>query len=190
MKKMLLVSLLLAGIAISVCGCTSAKGLTPTEKKQSIAELQEDVIVKMAAKDAVIKRKIQESPGYGVFSNVSVNLILAEAGNGFGMVVDNKTGQKTYMKMALGGVGIGLGVKDFRQLIIFKTTDAMNNFIEKGWEIGGHADAAAKAGEKGGQANTAGDVTSGMEIYQVTESGLALQATVTAAKYWKDKELN
>ena len=92
--------------------------------------------------------------------------------------------------MALGGIGLGLGVKDLRQLMIFNSTYALNNFVEKGWEVGGHADASAKAGDKGGAVNSAGDVSSGMEIYQITESGLALQATVTAAKYWKDKDLN
>lgn len=30
----------------------------------------------------------------------------------------------------------------------------------------------------------------GMEIYQFTESGLALQATVQGTKYWKDSDLN
>ena len=94
------------------------------------------------------------------------------------------------MKTALGGVGLGLGVKDFRQLIIFKTEEAINDFVNKGWEFGGHADAAAQSGDKGGSVNAAGDISSMMEVYQVTESGLALQATVSAAKYWKDDELN
>lgn len=190
MKKMLIITLLLLPVAFSVCGCTSAKGATPMEKKQSIADLHEEVIVKMVDKYPDIKRKIKNSAGYAVFSNVNVNLFIASVGNGFGMVVDNKTGKKTYMKMALGGVGLGLGVKDFRQLMIFKTSGALNSFVDKGWEVGGQADASAKAGDKGGAVNTAGDVTSGIEIYQVTENGLALQATVSAAKYWKDKELN
>jgi hypothetical protein len=29
-----------------------------------------------------------------------------------------------------------------------------------------------------------------MEIYQFTESGVALQATVAGTKYWKDSKLN
>ena len=35
-----------------------------------------------------------------------------------------------------------------------------------------------------------GDIRSGIEIYSMTESGLALQATVAGTKYWKDKDLN
>jgi len=29
-----------------------------------------------------------------------------------------------------------------------------------------------------------------MEVYQLTQNGLALQATVQGTTYWKDKELN
>ena len=94
------------------------------------------------------------------------------------------------MRMAMLGVGFGLGVKDFRAVIIFKNPDALNTFVDKGWEFGGHADAAAKAGEKGAAANVAGDITSGMEIYQFTKSGIALQATIAGTKYWKDDDLN
>ena len=35
-----------------------------------------------------------------------------------------------------------------------------------------------------------GATQGGMEIYQFTESGIALQATVSGTKYWKDGKLN
>ena len=189
MKKLVIVALL-SLLAFSVCGCTSASGGTPAEKRLTISQLEDDVIGKMVKDDPVIKKKLDAAPGYGVFNSKSVNLILVEAGNGFGVVVNKKTGKKTYMKMALGGVGLGLGVKDYRQLMIFKTTGAMTNLIEKGWEVGAHADASATASDSGGEANAAGDISSEVEIYQMTENGLALQASITGTKYYKDKDLN
>ena len=95
MKKLVTVALL-SLLAFSVCGCSSAAGKTPAEKKLSIANLHEEVVVKMAAKYTNIKKDIEDSPGYGVFSNVNVNLLIASAGNGFGMIVNNKTKEKTY----------------------------------------------------------------------------------------------
>jgi len=106
------------------------------------------------------------------------------------VVVDNETGKRTYMKMALGGVGLGLGVKDYRVVMIFKDKTTLNNFVESGWDFGAHADAAAKAGETGGELSEEGDIISGIEVYSMTESGLALQATVAGTKYWKDDKLN
>jgi hypothetical protein len=65
----------------------------------------------------------------------------------------------------------------------------MNNFIENGWAFGAQADAAAKANDKGAAAG--GEVTiDNITIYQLTESGLALQVTVKGTKYWKDDSLN
>jgi len=94
------------------------------------------------------------------------------------------------MKMALGGIGLGLGAKDYRQVLIFKTQRVLDKFVDSGWEFGGHADAAAKAGESGGELSGEGAIGSDIEAYSMTESGLAIQATVAGTKYWKDKNLN
>ena len=65
----------------------------------------------------------------------------------------------------------------------------METFVASGWEFGAHADAAAKAGKKGGAVG--GEVLmDGITVYQLTESGLALQATVKGTKYWKNAGLN
>lgn len=53
------------------------------------------------------------------------------------------------------------------------------------------ASADVRAGANEDQGGAAGGVAGNtIEIYQFTESGLALQATVAGTKYWKDKELN
>jgi lipid-binding SYLF domain-containing protein len=87
------------------------------------------------------------------------------------------------------GIGLGLGVKDFRAVFIFHDRTTLTKFVNSGWEFGGHADAAAKAGDKG--AAVGGEaLIDGITIYQLTKSGLALEATVKGTKYWKDDELN
>ena len=94
------------------------------------------------------------------------------------------------MKMRSLGIGYGAGAKDFRVVIIFKSQEALDTFVTKGWEWGASADAAAKADEKGGEASGQVEVTGSMEIYTFTEAGIALQATVAGTKYWRDKELS
>ena len=65
----------------------------------------------------------------------------------------------------------------------------MKYFLEHGWALGAQADAAAKASDKG--AAVGGELTiDNITIYQLTEAGLALQATVKGTKYWKDDSLN
>jgi lipid-binding SYLF domain-containing protein len=94
------------------------------------------------------------------------------------------------MKMFSAGVGIGIGVKDFRGVFVFTTKDAFETFVESGWQAGAQADAAAKAGEKGGAADSSIDVAPGVELYQLTKNGIAVQVTVQGTKYWKNDDLN
>jgi len=179
----------LAIIAIA-SGCGPRGNLTVQQKRDAIVEMETETLERLYKEAPATKDKIAKAVGYGTFANANVNVILISAGGGYGSVVENATGKRTYMKMALGGVGLGLGAKDYRQVMIFKDKATLDNFIESGWDVGAHADAAAKAGETGGEVSGEGDILPGLEIYSMTESGLALQATIAGTKYWKDADLN
>jgi hypothetical protein len=81
-------------------------------------------------------------------------------------------------------------VKDFRAVFIFHEKDKLEAFIDKGWDFSGQADAAAKSDNKGAALAGAATVIPGVEVYQITKNGLALQATLQGTKYWKDRDLN
>ena len=169
-------------------GC-SAPGSSGSEKRASIDKMRQEVLNDIYKEKPSVRGEVAKAPGYAVFSNVNVNIIFFSASGGYGVVVDNATGKKTHMKMGEAGVGLGAGVKDFRALFIFESKSVMNRFVDSGWQFGGHADAAAKAGDKGGAVGAEGFVD-GIKVYQITESGLALQATVKGTKYWRDDSLN
>ncbi|MDD5211085.1 MAG: hypothetical protein PHV62_01610 [Sulfuricurvum sp.] len=136
------------------------------------------------------KEMLDNSYGYATFKNVGVNLVLLSAEGGNGMAHVNDTGKNIYMNMASGGVGFGLGVKDFRAIFIFKNKAVFDQFVNEGWEANAQADAAAKLSEKGAAYGAAITVAPGIRLYKLTENGLALQATIQGTKYWKDSELN
>jgi len=170
-------------------GCATMSGTTPVEKRQSILKMKNEVLTDLFKLKPDVRSQIKKAPGYAVFSNVNVNIIFASFGGGYGLAKQNASGKYTYMQMGEVGVGLGAGIKDFRVVMVFHTRKALIDFIENGWEFGARADAAAKASEKGGAVGaevTINDAT----IYQLTESGLALQATIKGTKYWKDSELN
>jgi lipid-binding SYLF domain-containing protein len=173
-----------------VSGCGPSAKLPVAQRKQLIHDMETETLARLYQEQPSTKGKVKNAAGYGVFSNANINIIFASAGGGYGVVVDNSTGQRTHMKMALGGIGLGLGVKDYRQVLIFNSEQVLKKFIESGWEFGGHADAAARAGESGGELSAEGAIGSDIEAYSMTESGLTLQATVAGTKYWRDKDLN
>lgn len=186
MKKLLC---LLAATGLLLSACTSNLGETPAQKRQAIRDMRQEVLEELYQLKPDVRTQIRSAAGYGVFSNLNVKIIFASGGGGYGIVRDNASGGDTYMKMGEVGLGLGLGIKDFRAVFVFHNKATLDQFVNSGWAFGAQADAAAKASDKGGAVGAeaqAGNIT----IYQLTETGLALQATVKGTKYWKDDSLN
>jgi lipid-binding SYLF domain-containing protein len=168
----------------------SPKGDTVEEKRQAVQKMRSETLAQLYKVHPYAKTQIDQSVGYGVFSNVGVNLFLLSTASGWGVVRAKNTGKVTYMKMYSVGLGPGLGVKDFRGVFVFTSEDALNQFVEDGWDASGQADAAAKSADQGDAWAGAVDVAPGIRLYQLTQHGLALQATIQGTKFWKDDELS
>ena len=171
-------------------GCMSPKGDTVAEKRQAVQSMRSETLAELYKVQPHAKTQVEQAVGYGVFSNVGINLFLLSTASGWGIVRDEKTGQDTYMKMYSAGIGPGLGVKDFRGVFIFSSESAFKQFVEGGWDGSAQADAAAKSEDKGDAWSGAVDVAPGIKLYQLTKQGLALQATIQGTKFWKDDDLS
>ncbi|MDA7818073.1 hypothetical protein N9A28_07770 [Sulfurimonas sp.] len=194
MKKLLL-TLSLVFLSIMFSGAWSGQSAKEErqkkfqEKKKRLQENQETL--KMLYKYAPESRNmLLRSYAYATFTNFNIYLFLVSAEGGHGVAHNNRTGKNTYMNMASGGIGLGLGVKNFRGVFLFKDKRVFDNFINKGWEANIQADAAAKFGNDGGAVNAAMTIAPGVRLYKITENGLALDATIQGTKYWKDEDLN
>ncbi|MBL4802030.1 MAG: hypothetical protein JKY45_09050 [Emcibacter sp.] len=160
------------------------------KKRADILEMRSEVLSQLYKNHPEAKGMVKKSAGYAVFNNGGINLILLSAGSGKGVAHDNENGRDIFMRMATGGIGIGLGIKDYRAVMIFHKRSAFDKFITAGWDFSGQADAAATVGDKGGEVNAADTVVGGVTVYQMTKNGLALQATLQGTKYWKSNKLN
>jgi hypothetical protein len=207
----------------SSAGLFGPKGDNPEEKRQGVQKQRDEMLAELYRTKPEFKDRVQKAAGYATFNQKDINLFLLASGNGYGVLVDNKTGKETFMRVASLGGGVGMGVKDLRVIFIFNNADVMRQFLESGWQFGGKADASAKykdagvSAEQNVKANvdfkdgtvvggSSTDLRAGtdkedrvgatasvggaMEIFQFTESGLSLQATVAGTKYWKDSKLN
>ncbi|WP_262696109.1 lipid-binding SYLF domain-containing protein [Kordiimonas aquimaris] len=184
------VSLIIASTMSLLLLGTSALADTPEEKRAKIREMRQDVLTELFETRPQANAEIDEAVGYAVFKNVGINVVLFAAEGGRGVAYDNASGKETFMKMGSAGVGIGLGLKDFRAVFIFHDRGAFDSFVNKGWDLSGEVDAAARADDVGGEIGEAASVRKKVSIYQFTKNGLVLQATIQGTKYWKDKKLN
>ncbi|RKY13268.1 MAG: hypothetical protein DRP52_03245 [Planctomycetota bacterium] len=188
-RSTILFGLIAITLILSGCG-PSEKSHTLSERRQIIDTMADETLQRLYTERPSTRQQIAESAGYAVFSNANVHIIFVSGGGGYGLTIDKTTGRKTYMKIGSGGVGFGLGAKDYRQVIIFKTRQALVDFTGSGWGVGSQAEATAKTPETG--VDTAADGILGKEVttYTMTKSGLALQATVSGTRYWVDDDLN
>ncbi|MGB0413833.1 MAG: YSC84-related protein [Coraliomargarita sp.] len=182
-------TILLSALLTALIGCASTGKGTNDEKRAEIQKSSKSILEALYKANPGTKEYMQKCAGYATFSNANVNLIFVAAGGGYGLAKDKSSGEITYMNMGEGGVGFGLGAKDYSITMFFMTQDALDKFIASGWAFGANADATAQANDKGGSAD--GEVYTGdVKVYSMTETGLALQATVKGTKFWVDKHLN
>lgn len=171
--------------------CAAPSFAKTKEQKQADARKKaQETLAKLYKARPSAKAAIKAAAGYAAFSNFGMKILLAGGGKGQGIAFDNRTQKITYMKMLEVQAGLGMGVKKFRTIFVFETKDAMDHFINNGWEFGGQATAAAKSGNKGGSYQGAVQVMPGVWMYQLTDKGLALELTGKGTKYFKDGDLN
>jgi lipid-binding SYLF domain-containing protein len=162
-------------------------------KEQKQAEARKNAQTTLASLYKVqpsAKAAIKAAAGYAAFSNFGMKILLAGGGKGQGIAFDNASKNVTYMKMVEVQAGLGMGIKKFRTIFVFETKDALDHFVNSGWEFGGQATAAAKSDKKGGSYQGAVQVMRGVWMYQLTDKGLALELTGKGTKYYKNDDLN
>jgi lipid-binding SYLF domain-containing protein len=127
---------------------------------------------------------VEKAVGYAVFEVDSIYALLFVGQKGKGVLFDNATKQPTYMLSARAGTGPGVGKQKVYQVFVFKSKGAMEQFLAAG-SAGGDIGASMSTG-------TGGVVRSfnpSIDIYQVPESGLAVQASWGGTVYTVDNAL-
>jgi lipid-binding SYLF domain-containing protein len=182
---------IVALLAIAGLTATSAGAKdTPDQQREKIRKMAAATLTDLYKLQPAAQADIQKSAGYAVFNNMGTNVLVLSTARGAGIAVNSKTKKETFMKMISAGVGLGIGVKDYRVVFVFEDDGALTKFLDSGWAGETQADAAAKAGKSGGAYSGAVMVAPGVWVYQITKNGLALQLTLQGTKYSKNDDLN
>lgn len=178
-------------LLLLLAGCMGPTRGSIEEKRAAIDDMAAKTLQQLYLQNATAQEKIEKrAAGYAVFSNINAQALLVGGGGGYGVAVSKDSGQRVYMKMAQVGVGLGLGVQDVRVVFVFYSNLALDRFVYQGWDFSAQADAAAKSDTKGGAAGGEISISSDMEAYTMTESGLLAKINLAGTKYWTDKSLN
>lgn len=178
---------MLAVAALTLAG--QALAADPAAQKAELRKMCDEALATLYKAKPETKAAIQKSAGYGCFSSFGISFFVGGAG-GRGLVVDNAAKKTYYMNMGQASGGLDFGIKDYREVLVFKDKATLTKFVDSGWEFGGGATAAAAAGGKGVKAEAAEVSSDPITVYPMTKTGLAAGIAAGARKYWKDKDLN
>ena len=153
------------------------------KRRKEIDSSAQTTLDKLTKDDADAKDLLAKSVGYAVFTTKGGFIVSGGAGNG--VAVDKASGKRTYMRMGLGGVGLGIGGQRYGLVVLFENRDRMDKFLAGGWDSSATAEAAA--GKEGKAARAT--FYDGVAYYQVTDKGLMAHADITGTKFWVNDEL-
>jgi lipid-binding SYLF domain-containing protein len=177
-------------LGLSACSTTPLSKSDKEQQQDSVREMANKTLSQLYTKHPAAKDVIAKAAGYAVFSDFGFKVWTLGGARGKGVAVNNSSMRDTFMEMLEFQPGMGLGAMKFRTVFVFETLDAFNSFVNTGWEVGADAMAAAKSKTEGGALAGAVTASKGVKMYQLDEEGLIVGVSITAAKYYKDKELN
>jgi len=181
--------LTVTALALSLGACATPSTSEKASKQAEIRQATQTSLGKFYQADPRLQSEVANAPGYAVFTTYGVSFLVGGAG-GTGLVHDNRTKADTYMDMAQASAGLQVGAAQSDTLIVFKTAEAMQKFVDKGWVAGGGA--VAQAGAKGESAGPAAgeNVIADAKYYTLTKNGLQAGVAAAGTKYWKSTEYN
>jgi lipid-binding SYLF domain-containing protein len=179
----------LAALALLVGACATPSPADKPSKQAEVRQATQKSLDKFYKADPSLQSAVANAPGYAVFTTYGIIFIVGGAG-GKGLVHNNHTNADTFMDMAQASAGAQIGAAQMDTLIVFKTPEALQKFVDKGWVAGGGA--IAQAGAKGETSGPAAgeNVIADAKYYTLTTNGLQAGVAAAGTKYWKSGELN
>jgi len=179
-----------------LAGCQSTgkdgKPLTEAEiiqKRQATITMAQTGLAALIKQNPAVQKEIEAAPGYAVFSTTNVNVLLIVVARGEGILYDKRRKEPIFMQAIKTGEGLGAGYQDQYQIVIFKTTSAIDQFLITsidGRRGGVDVDANFSAGSGG----TIRSFNPNITFYTVGLSGYDLQANYGGTLYLVDQQLN
>jgi len=161
--------------------------MTEAEKqaeREARLKIAAEGLEKLYAADPKAKEAVEKAPGYAVFDISAVYALLLVGQKGKGVLFNNATKKPTYMVSQRAGTGPGVGKQRVFQIFVFKSKGAMDQFVLAGG-LGGDVSGSVSTGTDG----MVRSFNPQIDIYQITVSGMALQASWGGTVYRVDGDL-
>jgi lipid-binding SYLF domain-containing protein len=166
-------------LCLTVAGCATIPGKSSSEQVITGDELVKRTLADLTVQYPQTKDEIAQCVGYVVMNNKLTKIPVVGVGSGYGVAVDNKSGQKTYLRMSRFDLGAGWGARSVRPVLIFQDEEKFRQFIDGEFGVHSGAEASAKVGETGAAGGSGSKTnTKGYSSYLITDAGVSATASV------------
>ena len=178
-------------LGLFAVGCANPQGATAVAQRDYVNKMHDEALRDLYRQNPEAQEKVTGAAGHAVFRYFGTNFVLVATEGGYGVVVDHDTDQKTYMKLRGGGLGIGVGAKDARAVVVFNSKEALDEFVQDSgkFTLGASTDAVAKSDDQG-NGRLAVAKSGQVKIYTLSGNGFALAASVVGTRFYRDQSLN
>ena len=166
-------------------GPAAAQDTQTAQRRLGIDANAQRALDELFASNQSAQQLYEQAEGYAVFSATKAGFLVT-AGGGTGVAVSKASGERVYMRMGTGGIGLGIGAQTYDLVILFESQLVLQAFMDGGWDSSATAQAAA--GQEGVTATSS--FIEGMAFYQITDRGLMAVADVSGTRFWVAENLN
>ncbi len=164
--------------------CTSIPVEEREDRRAQINQEAEETIALLMEQDPEFAEALEGSAGYLTSRISSATVAVVGGARGIGVLVNKRTGDRTYLNFKRTDLGAGLGLKKFRFLVLAEDADALENIPNKKYLSSLAADMSA------GEKSTSGGYNSaGFRIFTISESGASVAATARLTKITVNDDL-
>jgi hypothetical protein len=179
----------LGGLAlIGILFLLSACATIPVEQRPQVRKELESTADKVLAEfftaDPAIEAAFHKSPGYFVGEAAMGMVALVGSTASIGVLYDRQKDKRAFLNINTFDLGLGAGGSDFKLLVLFKTTEALEK-VKKGFSFGGPT-SAAMVRTRGGVASMERE---GWTSHVISISGFTFGGAYTRTKVEINREL-
>lgn len=155
------------------------------ERREEIIRMADAALARLEAENESAAELLDRAYGHAVFDATKGGLIVTGAG-GTGVARVAQSGEKTFMHLGAGGIGVGGGFENYKLVLVFEDAGTYDAFVTGHWD--GSISAQAAAGAEGAAAEE--QFVDGIRVYRLTDAGFIVQVDVSGMRFWPSEELN
>jgi hypothetical protein len=169
-----------------LAACTTTIPIEEREARRAeINQDAEETIALLAEREPGFSEALEQSAGYFTARVSSTTVAVVGGAKGVGVLVDNRTGDRTFMDFKRLELGAGLGKRGFRALVLAKDAETFKRLREEDYV--GSVATEATAGDKGG---TGVFSSRGFKTYVISDSGASVAAVARLARTRVNSDLS